>query len=83
MSNSNSIRDIEDSFENKFAASCSGTVDEVSVTALGTLRIDVFDANMGDLDVIDDEIGVGSVERRAGCLQITSEKQVAPCSVIR
>ena len=83
MSNSNSVSDIEDSYKNKFAASCSGTVDEVSITALGTLRIDVFDANMADLDVIDEEIGVGSVERRGGCLQVTSEKQVAPCSVVR
>ena len=83
MRNSKSISDIEDSYRNKFAASCAGTIDMVSVTALGTLRVDVFDATMSDLDVIDNEAGVASVEKRAGCLRITTEKQVAPCSTVQ
>ena len=84
MSNSKTIGDLEDEYQNKFAARCDGVVDGVLVTALGNLRIDVFDANMHDLDVIDDELGVGSVERNHdGCLEITTEEQVAPCSVVR
>jgi len=67
-------------WESKLDQLCSGAVDDVVLTMLGTLRIDVFDCTMGDLDVIDDECGVHSVERQAdGTLTIETEQQIAPC----
>jgi len=79
MSSSKSISDVEDRFENKFATVCDGRVERVSITTLGTLRVHILDAKMYDLDVIDEVVGVNSVERRGGCLEVTSEEQVAPC----
>jgi len=80
MAEMTTIEETEDRYENTLAELCTGIVDRVEITMTGTLEIDVFDCSMADMDAIDDEVGVHSVERKAGGeLCIESEQQVAPC----
>ena len=80
MSETMSVNETENRYEQTLSELCYATIESVSMTDLGTLVIDTSVCFNADLEMIDSCLNIKSVERKgSGLIRIVTKKQVAPC----